>query len=106
VGPVTVMNRNTLKAGALLASFGLKGQARPLTHPVAPDTSLLVNASTLGMAGQPPLAIDLTPLGADAIVYDIIYSPLETDLLVQANDRGLETVDGLEMLIGQAALAF
>lgn len=106
VGPVTVMNRNSLKAGALLAGFGLKGQARPLTHPLAADTALLINASTLGMAGQPPLDVDLAPLREDAIVYDIVYSPLETDLLAQANDRGLETVDGLEMLIGQAALAF
>ena len=42
----------------------------------------------------------------DAIVYDIVYAPLETALLRAARDRGLETVDGLEMLVGQAALAF
>jgi len=106
VGPVTVMNRNVLKAGALLSAFGLKGQAAPLTQPIATDAALLVNASTLGMAGQPPLAIDLAPLGADAVVYDIVYSPLETPLLAAALARGLETVDGLDMLIGQAALAF
>ncbi len=106
VGPVTLMNRNVLKAGALLAAFGLKGQARPLAQPLAPDTGLLVNASTLGMAGQPPLELDLSPLGEQAIVYDIVYAPLETPLLAAANARGLETVDGLEMLVGQAALAF
>ena len=58
------------------------------------------------MAGQPPLAIDLTPLPDDAIVYDIVYAPLETDLLAAADSRGLATIDGLEMLIGQAAFAF
>ena len=42
----------------------------------------------------------------DAVVYDIVYSPLETSLLAAARARGLETIDGLEMLIGQAALAF
>ena len=106
VGPVTLLNRNVLKAGVLLSSFGLKGQALPLASAIAPDTALLVNASTLGMAGQPPLDLDLDPLGEEAIVYDIVYAPLETPLLAAARARGLETVDGLEMLIGQAALAF
>ena len=104
-GPVTIMNRNTLKAGVLLSSFGLKGQALPL-QPAAPASALLVNASTLGMTGQPPLDLDLGALDAEAVVYDIVYSPLETPLLAAARARGLETVDGLEMLIGQAALAF
>lgn len=106
VGPVTLLNRNVLKAGVLLSSFGLKGQALPLGSPLDPATALLVNASTLGMAGQPPLAIDVDPLGEEAVVYDIVYCPLETPLLAAARARGLETVDGLEMLIGQAALAF
>ena len=106
VGPVTLLNRNVLKAGILLSAFGLKGQALPLSAPLPPDTALLVNASTLGMAGQPPLDLDLGGLGEDSVVYDIVYSPLETPLLAAARARGLETVDGLEMLIGQAALAF
>jgi shikimate dehydrogenase len=105
VGPVTILNRNVLKASALLASFGLKGQALPLDARV-PPAALLVNASTLGMAGQPPLTIDLSPLPADAIVYDIVYAPLVTDLIAQAEDRGLTTIDGLDMLVGQAAVAF
>jgi shikimate dehydrogenase len=105
VGPVTVMNRNPLKAAALLASFGLKGQALPL-GPSAPPTALLVNATSLGMTGQPPLDLDLSALAPDAIVYDIVYAPLETPLLAAAHARGLTTVDGLEMLIAQAAVAF
>ncbi|MFM9827687.1 MAG: shikimate dehydrogenase family protein [Sphingomonas sp.] len=105
VGEVTIVNRNVLKAGALLASFGLKGKAVP-HGTLLPPAALVVNASTLGMAGQPPLELDLAGLSDDAIVYDIVYSPLETPLLAAARARGLETVDGLEMLIGQAAIAF
>ena len=105
IGRVTILNRNVLKAAALLSSFGLKGDAVPLGSPL-PPAGLVVNASALGMQGQPPLAIDLSPLPEDAVVYDIVYAPLETELLAQARDRELDTVDGLDMLIGQAALAF
>ncbi len=105
VGPVTLLNRTPLKGAALLARFGLKGRALPLDAPV-PPCALLVNASTLGMTGQPPFAPDLSALPDDPIVYDAVYAPLETPLLAAARARGLETVDGLEMLVGQAALAF
>jgi shikimate dehydrogenase len=105
VGPVTLLNRTPLRGAALLSTFGLKGQALPLTAKL-PPAALLVNASTLGMTGQPPLDLNLLALPADAIVYDIVYSPLETDLLTQAHERGLDTIDGLDMLVGQAALAF
>lgn len=105
VGPVTVMNRNPLKAAALLSSFGLKGQALPLA-PAVPPSALLVNASSLGMTGQPPLTLDLDALPDEAVVYDVVYAPLETDLLAAARARDLEVVDGLEMLIAQAAVAF
>jgi shikimate dehydrogenase len=105
VGRVTLLNRTPLKGAALLARFGLKGDALPLTARL-PAAALLVNASVLGMTGQPPLDLDLAPLAEDAIVYDIVYAPLVTPLLAAAQARGLETVDGLEMLVGQAALAF
>lgn len=105
VGSVTIINRNVLKAAALLAAFGLKGEALPLGAAL-PPAELLVNTSALGMIGQPPLEIDLAPLPDDAVVYDIVYAPLETPLLRAARARDLEVVDGLEMLIGQAALAF
>jgi len=104
-GPVTLLARNPLKGAALLSHFGLKGAVKPIDAPL-PPAALLVNASSLGMAGQPPLDLDLTPLPDDAIVYDIVYAPLETPLLGAAEARGLETVDGLDMLVGQAALAF
>lgn len=105
IGRVTILNRNVLKAAALLSSFGIKGDALPLGSPL-PPVDLLVNASALGMAGQPSLDLDLAPLPEDAVVYDVVYAPLETPLLAQARARELDIVDGLDMLIGQAALAF
>ena len=105
VGRVTLLNRSPLKAAGLLARFGLKGDAVPLDAPL-PPAALVVNASALGMHGQPDYAPDLSALPEDAVVYDIVYAPLETPLLAAARARELETVDGLEMLIGQAALAF
>lgn len=105
VGPVTILARNALKGAALLARFGLKGDVKPIASTL-PPVRLLVNASPLGMKGQEPLELDLAPLPDDAVVYDIVYAPLETGLLKAARGRGLETVDGLEMLVGQAALAF
>ncbi len=105
IGRVTLFNRNALKAAGLLATFGIKGDAVPLDAPL-PPVDLLVNASPLGMAGQPPLDLDLAPLPQDALVYDLVYAPLETPLLARARAREIDTIDGLEMLIGQAALAF
>jgi len=105
IGRVTILNRKVLKGAGLLATFGLKGDAVPLGAPL-PPADLIVNASVLGMAGQPPLELDLSPLPDHAIVYDLVYAPLETPLLATAQARELATVDGLEMLIGQAALAF
>lgn len=105
VGAVTMLARSPLKAAALLSRFGLKGEAKPIATGL-PPAALLVNASALGMAGHAPLELDLSPLPDDAIVYDIVYAPLETPLLQQAAARGLASVDGLEMLVGQAAIAF
>jgi len=105
IARVTVLNRSPLKAMGLIANFGLKGDVAPLDARL-PPADLLINASPLGMVGQPPLDIDLSPLPDDATVYDCVYAPLETELLAQAHERDLDTIDGLEMLIGQAALAF
>jgi shikimate dehydrogenase len=67
---------------------------------------LVINATSLGMAGQPPLAFDISHAPPGAIVYDIVYAPLETRLLADAAARGLPVIGGLAMLIGQAAAAF
>ncbi|WP_336968160.1 shikimate dehydrogenase [Sphingobium aromaticiconvertens] len=102
---ITVMARDAAKAQALLDRAGVKGNILSLTDPL-PTADLLVNSSPLGMTGQSPLDLDLSPLSATATVYDIVYAPLETGLLAAAQARGLATIDGLDMLIGQAALAF
>jgi shikimate dehydrogenase len=70
------------------------------------EAVLLTNTSALGALGQPPLQIDLAPLKGSAVVYDINYVPLETDLIKAAAARGLRTVDGLGMLLHQAVPAF
>lgn len=99
------MARDAAKGQALLDRAGVKGRVMALTDRL-PAVDLLVNSTSLGMVGQPVLELDLSPLPDSATVYDIVYAPLETGLLKAARARGLKTLDGLEMLIGQAALAF
>lgn len=70
------------------------------------DCSLVVNTTTLGMKGQLPLEVNLDSLPKTAVVYDIVYNPLETALLRAARERGNVTVDGLGMLLHQATPAF
>ncbi|AMK16397.1 MULTISPECIES: shikimate dehydrogenase family protein [Sphingobium] len=105
VPDITVMVRDPAKGQALLDRAKVKGRVIGMADPL-PAADLLVNTSSLGMVGQPVLDIDLAPLAQNATVYDIVYAPLETGLLKAAGARGLKALDGLEMLIGQAALAF
>jgi shikimate dehydrogenase len=67
---------------------------------------LLVNTTSLGMVGQPPLDIDLAALPVQAVVNDVVYAPLRTDLLQRAAARGHPTVDGLDMLLHQGRPGF
>ncbi len=114
---VVVLGRDVAKARALAAAFDPDPRlAAPLDHFAGPlafdwgDRSgifdLVVNATSLGMAGQPPLPIDFSHVPPGAIVYDAVYTPLDTPLLAEARARGHRIVDGLAMLIGQAAIAF
>src|SRR5690606_22424644 len=70
------------------------------------DAALLVNTTSLGMAGQPPLDLDLAALPPRAVVNDIVYVPLETPLLQTARTRGHAVVDGIGMLLHQARPGF
>jgi len=105
---IRLANRTREKAEALAASFGAD------VFPVAWDdrasateaAGLLVNTTSLGMAGQAPLEIDLGTLPPGALVTDIVYAPLETPLLAAARARGNPAVDGLGMLLHQARPAF
>ena len=106
LGEVHIMARNPLKSMGLLNQFGLKGDCVQMDAAL-PSTALLVNTTPLGMTGvAETLDLDLSPLPEGAIVYDIVYTPLVTPLLKQAKERRLNVIDGLEMFIGQADLAF
>jgi shikimate dehydrogenase len=70
------------------------------------DVTLLVNTTSLGMKGQPPLELDLAQLTRTAIVNDIVYVPLETGLLAAARARGNRCIDGLNMLLHQGRIGF
>ncbi|MBB4640784.1 shikimate dehydrogenase [Rhizorhapis suberifaciens] len=105
IAHVTILNRSEDRAQALLDQFDMAGQVLPLLAPL-PSVQLVVNSTALGMTGYDSLRPDLSTLPSEAIIYDIVYSPLETELLSEANGRGLRTLDGLNMLIGQAAKAF
>lgn len=68
--------------------------------------TLLVNTTSLGMTGKPPLDLDLAHLPHSAAVYDIVYTPLETGLLAAARGRGNRCIDGLGMLLHQGRMGF
>lgn len=101
---VVIVSRDLAKAEMLLEHFGLSGEA--LTHGDAFEAGLLINASPLGMTGFPSLSLDLSGLWAGATVLEMVYRPLETPLLRDARAAGYRTIDGLTMLIEQAAMAF
>ncbi|GAB4132953.1 MAG: shikimate dehydrogenase [Rhodothalassiaceae bacterium] len=109
VASLHILNRSEERAEALaavLADRRARSGRLMDSAGLLPRTDLLVNATTLGMVGQPPLACDVALLPDHAVVYDIVYKPLETPLLKAARARGLRTVDGLGMLIHQAVPAF
>ncbi|HLW93369.1 MAG TPA: shikimate dehydrogenase [Roseiarcus sp.] len=108
VAKIAIVNRSFERAERLAAHVGAAASAEtPARLPtLLASADLLVNATSLGMKGQPPLAIDLKPLPDRAIVADLVYVPLETPLLAEARRRGLRSVEGLGMLLHQAAPAF
>ena len=108
VTTVHVVNRTHDKAEALRERFG--SAVRPADWADVPAllarAQLLANATSLGMKGQPELAIDLAPLAQGAVVADIVYVPRKTKLLVQAAAHSLATSNGLDMLLHQAVRGF
>lgn len=105
---VVVINRTEARATAMAARFDDRVTSLPWSDmpDALADAGLFANATSLGMAGHPPLDIDLSPLPVDAVVADIVYSPLVTPLLTAASARGLANVDGLGMLLHQAVPGF
>ena len=105
---ILLLNRTSDKAEAMAAEFGTPVKAVPWEqrHAALAGAALLVNTTSQGMHGHPPLDIDLSALPTHALVSDIIYVPLETPLLLAAKARGNPTVGGLGMLLNQARPAF
>ena len=105
---ILLANRTGDRAKALAQSFGPRVSVVPWEDrsKALAGYGLLVNTTSLGMTGKPPLDIELSALPFDAIVADIVYSPLETPLLAAAVGRGNRTVDGLGMLLHQAVPGF
>ena len=103
--PVTVVARSEEKLRELLDQEG--GQLRfvPWGAPL-PACDLLVNATPLGMAGQGPLSYDAASVRPDGLVFEMSYDPLVTSLVADARARGLRWIDGLQMLVAQAAPSF
>jgi shikimate dehydrogenase len=108
IARVHLANRTVERAQALADQFG--PQIIPLPWDaigdVLPRAGLLVNTTSLGMKGQPPLAIEVGLLPQHAVVADLVYVPLLTPLLAAARARGLKTADGLGMLLHQAVRGF
>jgi shikimate dehydrogenase len=109
VEEIRLINRTRDRADAVATHF----EGAPITvmdwddrEEVLEDVTLLVNATSLGMTGKPPLDMRLSYLPRSAVVYDLVYAPLETPLLQKARAAGAPGIDGLGMLMHQARPAF
>ncbi len=108
IGRVHLANRTLERAEALATMFGARVEpiAWDEVNDVLPRARLLVNTTSLGMRGQPPLELDIARLPQDAVVADLVYVPLITPLLAAAQTHGLKTAEGLGMLLHQAVRGF
>jgi shikimate dehydrogenase len=108
IARVHLANRTMERAQALADQFGPQIIPVPweAIGDVLPRAGLLVNTTSLGMKGQPPLAIEAGLLPPHAVVADLVYVPLQTPLLAAAQALGLKTADGLGMLLHQAVRGF
>jgi len=105
---IDLANRTQARASELADLFGTSVHPTTLaaTGQRAADADLIVNTTSLGMSGEPPLSLDFDNVRDTAIVTDIVYAPLVTPLLAAARERGLTIADGLGMLLHQAVPGF
>ena len=105
---IRLSNRTKTRAEALRQEFGVKVTVYDWVQAgnMMEGAATIVNTSSLGMTGKPEMRIPLDGLSSDAVVTDLVYSPLETKLLAEAKNVGCTTVDGLGMLLYQAAPGF
>lgn len=104
VGPVTLQARDMAEATKLAVEFRLGYQPRRFDVPI--DSKGLINATPIGMTGVKPVTIDIDRMPSDGWVLDLVSAPLPTPLMVAAAARGLTVVDGLSVLVEQAADSF
>lgn len=106
--PVHIVNRTAAKAENMARYFSpvAKSHGWDKLEKLSRTSRILVNTTSLGMIGQPKLVVDLSLLPENAVVCDLVYVPLETDLLLSAKERNLRFADGLGMLLHQAVPGF
>jgi shikimate dehydrogenase len=105
---IHLLNRDPERSLALARTLGTQVEAISGSppHELARSWAAVINATPAGLEAASLLGVDLAALSTDAVVMDMVYRPLRTPLLIAAAQRGLQTVDGLEMLIGQARPSF
>ncbi len=105
---VVITNRTSERASELAARFagGVRIHDWAGLDDLLPGADLLINTTSLGSSGEQPLVMDVEKLKPDAVVYDVVYVPLETGLLRAARESGRRVVDGLSMLLYQAVPGF
>jgi shikimate dehydrogenase len=103
-----ICNRSIGRAELLASDFAPSVEILPWSerNQAVTGASLIVNTTTLGMAGQPDLDLDISSSPRSAVFYDLVYVPLETQMLARARAHGLAAVDGLGMLLHQAVPGF
>jgi shikimate dehydrogenase len=108
VPEVRIANRTRPRADALRSDFGAKVHVHEWVQAgnILEDAATLVNTTSLGMTGKPDFRVPLDRLNPHALVTDLVYTPLQTQLLIEAEARGCTVVDGLGMLLHQAAPGF
>lgn len=103
---IWIANRSHDKAEAMAREFDLEPLDWGERQAGVNEADLVVNATSLGMKGSPPLDLNLDNAKQSAVIADIVYAPIETPLLKSARDKNHRTVDGLNMLMHQAAPGF
>lgn len=108
VPEIRLANRTRARADALRSDFGAKVHVQEWVQAEAmiDGAATVVNTTSLGMTGKPDLVLPLASLSPQALVTDLVYTPLKTQFLIEAEERGATVVDGLGMLLHQAAPGF
>ena len=108
VPEILISNRTRVRAEALQSDFGKRVKVVDWVQAgnIMDEAATVVNTTSLGMVGKPELRVPLDGLNKGTVVTDLVYAPLKTRLLSEAEELGCETVDGLGMLLHQAVPAF